>query len=366
MRNPITRLLQVSSLDDDEIAAWQRLADEAIEPNPFFKPAFVIPAAAHLADARKLAVLVVVDANGDPGRWLAALPVVKRRWGRLLPVTAAWTGRYAFLGTPLLAGESPFQLLTALLDGLPRRLFGRTLLIERMRSDGLVALALRPAVSAAGLQEVFRHEESRALLERREDGDYLDHLRSHHRREINRRRRRLEDHLGAELVATDARDDPRAIGEFLELEATGWKGEAGTAMKQDPADARFFRELCERFRSRGQLHMVRLSADDRAVAVACTIGAGEGGFTFKIAHDAGLDRFSPGIELVHRHIGYFHETAWEWADSCADPENAMINRIWTGRRNLQTVILMEPGFRGRAGKLLVDLVVRIKQRRGSR
>ena len=56
------------------------------------------------------------------------------------------------------------------------------------------------------------------------------------RKELRRQRRRLEDiaPVTADTV-TDAADIEAALKDFMVLEASGWKGIAGTAMVNDPA-----------------------------------------------------------------------------------------------------------------------------------
>ena len=85
-----------------DLDRWRALAEAAVEPNPFFEPAFVTGAAQHLPDAG--ASLLVVE---DAGRWLACLPVPRGAVGRVVPVLRTWRHPYCFLGTPLLDAEPP-------------------------------------------------------------------------------------------------------------------------------------------------------------------------------------------------------------------------------------------------------------------
>lgn len=50
---------------------------------------------------------------------------------------------------------------------------------------------------------------------------------------------RLSEQLGSAL---ECYDEPTRADEFIQLEASGWKGRAGTAFGSDPAHAEFFRE----------------------------------------------------------------------------------------------------------------------------
>src|SRR5919112_213639 len=94
------QLRPLTDIRQNDIAEWQALAREALEPNPFFEPEFVLPLAAAFPEDN--ARLLVVKGNS---RWEACLPVVVRQpWRRLpIPVMTTWLTKYSFLGTPLVA-----------------------------------------------------------------------------------------------------------------------------------------------------------------------------------------------------------------------------------------------------------------------
>jgi hypothetical protein len=184
----------------------------------------------------------------------------------------------------------------------------------------------------------------RAALQRRPAGDYLEEMRPHRRREFRRQARRLEEQFGASLEVRDVSTDAGAVERFLALEASGWKGRAGTALGSKPGHASFFREVCTSFRAVDRLQMFEMIAGEHTVAMKCNLAAGGGVFCFKIAHDEELNRFSPGVQLEIAHVERFHEDRAEgWADSCAAPDNEMINRLWPDRRRIVTYAVSAPG-----------------------
>src|SRR3954447_21299364 len=162
---------------------------------------------------------------------------------------------------------------------------------------------------------------------------------------MRRLRRRLSEQLGAPLETVDRPDDPEAVRRFLELEASTWKGRDGGAMLSNGRHARFFAEICERFSRAGRLELLELGAGSKTVAMKCNLVADPGIFCFKICHDEAFARFSPGIQLELSNIDHFHEGEAHWMDSCAAPNNQMINRLWPDRRRIATLILGRPGVR---------------------
>jgi CelD/BcsL family acetyltransferase involved in cellulose biosynthesis len=325
-------LLPVSTLSPAEIDDWVCLASRALSPNPFAEPDFVVPAMRGLG-AGDVCMLVVRE--GD--EWLAGLPVLPVRSWRSVPgrCLAAWRHPYCFLGMPLVHGDAPEAALALLIErGLDE---SPSLALDWIDADGPLATALMAALASPGRAVVLEQFE-RAALRRRPTADYLEQtMRPHHRRELRRTFRRLEDQLG-ELTLHDLSGDASAYQTFLELERSGWKGTAGTAMACDDNHAEFFRELCTRFASRGRLELWSLAAEDRTIAMKCNLVAGEVTFCFKIAYDETLGKLSPGIHLEAAYIDRFHASRAVWSDSCADPDNAMINRLWSDRRQLRSVV----------------------------
>lgn len=329
-------------LDARDLESWEALAAAAAEPNPFFEPAFTLPAVEHLGE-HGISLLVVEDDGG----WRACMPVQRTRLARVAPAQGTWTHLYCFLGTPLLDGAhaepAARELLAFALDS------GRPLKLERLVDDGPVATAVARAAEDLELVTIEEARYERALLERRSEATYLDGLRSHRRRELNRLHRRLEAHLGSALTVSDQAGQDGAIDRFLELERSGWKGRSETALGSSAGHSAFFRSVCESFASEGRLQLLALAAEGRTVAMKCNLYAGEGSFCFKIAYDEQLAAFSPGVQLERENVHIFHDARSErWQDSCADPDNEMINRLWPDRRAIHTAVLATGSVRAAA------------------
>jgi CelD/BcsL family acetyltransferase involved in cellulose biosynthesis len=320
--------------------AWRELVLRAAEPNPFFEPDIVLPAFSHL-DARGTALLVNATAKG----WTGCLPVQAARLGGVLRALRSWCHLYVFLGTPLVDRDQPVAAFTNLVAAAAHE--RRFVALELLGADGALRPALeRDFLAAHGLTVVVASSHERATLERRARGAEHRGLRGHHERDLGRLRRRLEEALGTSVEARDRSDDPSAIEMFLALEGSGWKGRAGTAMACNPAHAAFFRELCARFRSSGRLQLLALEAGGRPIAMKCNLAAGDLLFCFKIAYDDALRRYSPGIQLERSNIEIFRRQRGERSmDSCATPDNQMINRLWPDRRRITSLIAAPAGAR---------------------
>jgi CelD/BcsL family acetyltransferase involved in cellulose biosynthesis len=352
-------LRSLEALSGEDVGRWRTLAARALEPNPYFEPEFAIPAARHLpADGVRLLV-VLEDGSGE---WAACLPVRRQARFRKLPgpVLATWLHRYAYLGTPLMAPGSAAQAWRSLLDHAG----GAGLLcLEQLGEGGPVASALLEGLQAAGTRAFLYERLERAALVRRADAEYLNpELDSRRRRELRRQRRKLAEHLGAALTMRDRAGDPEAVEAFLSLEAAGWKGQAHTALLTE-GHGDLLREAAPVFAAAGRLQLLSLEADDRVVAMKCNLLAGDAIYCFKIAYDEALSRFSPGVQLELDNIEVFHTThGAARIDSCAAPDNQMINRLWRGRRAIATVLVPGRGAAGAVSQLAIRGMLRARTR----
>jgi CelD/BcsL family acetyltransferase involved in cellulose biosynthesis len=333
-----TRFVPLGLLTPTDIDAWRDLAGRSAEANPFFEPELVLPAAKHLGGGG-VGLLIA----GDSGGWIACLPVRSGRLGGVVKSLGSWRHPYCFLGTPLVDPNRLEEGIGGLIEHALRREKRPVLAFDRI-GDGPALQALRDLAAERGLDVAYEHPLTRAALERRPEGGYLEERRSHHRREIKRLGRRLEDSLGAPLTVVDRAGSEEAVESFLGLEASGWKGQANTALASIGAHADFFRSVCSGFTDQGRLQLLSLEADGRRVAMKCNLAGGQGLFCFKIGHEAELRRFSPGVQLERANVEIFHEQREErFMDSCADPDNDMINRLWPDRLTVTNVVLARRG-----------------------
>ena len=355
-------LIALRELGDSEVGAWRELADRAVEPNPFGEPEFVLPCAATL-EPRRAYLLRIADGPD----WLASLPVCRtRRWrGIPAPAVVAWRHLYSCLDTPLVDRDRGTEAVSALLDWIAADRDAAFMVLEQLGGDGPVASLLGDALADRGGRTARPVRSARAALRRRPDDDYID-VGVKHRREWRRQRRRLESLLGADPVTEDRAGAPGAVADFLRLEASGWKGRAGTAFASVPGHGELFERLCESFGERGRLQLLTLEAGGRPLAMKCNFVAGEAIFCFKIAFDDSLAKYSVGMQLEIDNVSWFHvRTDAAWMDSCADPENAMINRLWPDTRTVEALLLPASPLRGRLVASGVAAAAALRSLRGT-
>lgn len=340
--------------------AWRRLEEVAAEPNPFLAPAFLEPALRHLG-ARGVGVLLVTARPRqfpDGEEVLAGLLPVELRRGR----AAHWMHSYSFLGTPLVRADSVDEVWDRALAWAFREVRVRTLRLPRMAVEGPVFRGMLEACARAGVPSWVQEQHLRAEFTPAADADAYE-LRAQARkvrRNLRRARKLLEER--GPLDARVERLGPEAVDawtdEFLALEASGWKGDAGTALSSRAATSAWFREAARGLAADGRLVGARLALDGVPVAMGSVLTAPRGGARagayFKIAFDEAFAEFSPGALLQRDLLEWLHgPDGLGHVDSCANAGHPMIDRLWDGRRLIQSTWLGAPR---RSGELALALL----------
>lgn len=347
-------LVPLSSVHPELVDRWARLGQRAVEANPFFDPEFVLPAARFLDVGDRIRLLWVEDA----GRMVFAMPVLEPVRYRRIPVPAvsAWQHPYCFLHTPLIDPHVvPSAAWGTAITTLRNSVRSSWLVIDIL-SDGRASADLDGDQQWAGgeWRRIRRRERAAVLRTADADSPGLD-MGSATRKSLRRRRCRLADHAGGPIRtvdrgrAGDGLDD--AIESFLALEASGWKGRAGSALLSLPGHAEFFRAMCRGFAAQGRLQLLSLEAGARPFAMTCNVIAGEWAFNFKIAFAEEAAKFSPGLLLEQDQMKVFGNSArLVGMDRCAIEDDANANRLYADRRALSTLLVH---LHGRHGRLAV-------------
>src|SRR5690606_21492917 len=119
---------------------------------------------------------------------------------------------------------------------------------------------------AALPQSQVRDHFERACLRPGEAPPFESLIRRKRLKEFRRCWRRLGELGELRFEVERSRPGSAMVEDFLDLEASGWKGEAGTAMGCRGPDASFAREMFDRTGGAGLLHVYRLRLDDRTIA----------------------------------------------------------------------------------------------------
>ena len=320
-------------------AEWRELLGRALEPNVFYDPAFAL-AAAPAFGGNAGAVLV-----RQAGKLIGLFPArVERRYGVMTTLTG-WTHPYAPLGVPLVDRAEADAAIAAFLDHAGAE-GPQLVLLPMLPQEGAFAAALARVLARRGGMAAEFGSHVRAMLAPTQDrAGYLEHALAHKKlKELRRQRRRLADSEPVTLATARApKDVAAALGYFLALEASGWKGRVGTATADRPQVRDFMERAITALAADGNARVDRFKHGERTLATAITLRNGNTSWSWKIAYDEAYSRASPGVQIsLDLTEQLLADATVTRADSCATADHPMIDHLWRERLALAD-LLIAPG-----------------------
>lgn len=342
-------------------ARWDELAARAVEPNPFFESWFLLPALkAHDTEGNVRILLLESE-----GQWLGLVPIShdRRYYHWPVPQLCSWLHGNCFLGQPLIARGHEMAFWRGLLAWADRNCrSGLFLHLPHVPLHSRSTVALAEVLAQQRRSAALVHREDRAMLQSQLAPDaYLGaSLSGKKRKELRRQNARLSE-LGA--VTVERREGGEGLCEwidaFLDLEASGWKGQAGSAMAASSATTGLFRDALRGAAQRGKLERLAILLDGRPIAMLANFLAAPGAFSFKTAFDETYSRYSPGVLLQRENLSLLEREGVDWCDSCAAADHPMIDHIWRERRAVGRLSI---AIGGKARRALFRLFVAAETR----
>lgn len=345
----ITEATDASSLAP-HVPAWDDLARHAVESNAFFESWMLLPALDIFGPGKNLLFLLIYRVHPQkpkgPPLLCGLFPLSRSRTYKGLPISclSIWEHGNCFLGTPLLRKGYIRECLDTLFDWLandPRS--SPFFELRSIAADGPIYQHLIDLFRSRSTPTYTVEASTRAFLRRHSDAEAYLHeaMSSNKRRDLQRKQRRLMELGKLEYVTLTPQDNIEIWQEhFLRLEASGWKGQGGTALACREADCAFFRQVARQGFQRGQLWMHGLFLNAQPIALRCNFLSKPGSFFFKPAFDENYGRYSPGVLVELDAIRQLHaDPQLLWMDSCTSPENELLNALWLDRRILQTLLV---------------------------
>lgn len=339
---PIVTVVNLTEIPRSWAGVWDDLSANASEPNPFTERWFLEPSIRNLATTAEAHMITVWQGPSLIG--MIAVHIALKYGRTPIRHVQNWQHYHAFLGTPLVRAGCERSFWAATLDELDAANWAPSFLhLCGLVADGPVLAALQQERRAD-----IVHQTERALLKSdlSSQAYYELNVRKKKRKEIGRLQARLAE-LGKVTCERLNPDGPVNdwIAAFLELETSGWKGRAGSALSDNPATQSFFEETILSAFAEEKLEMLRLSLDGKPIAMLVNVIAPPGSFSFKIAFDENYARYSPGVLIQLENLKILDTAGIDWMDSCAVEDHSMINSIWAERRTIVRVTVPLKGMR---------------------
>jgi CelD/BcsL family acetyltransferase involved in cellulose biosynthesis len=296
---------------------WRRLCDESGDEEVFYRPEWAL---AYLQAFEPRAEVVIISAWAGE-RLRGILPLVRRRTVMSgLPVVQLKvpTNVHSLRASlTVCLGEEGAAVLNELwqaLKNLPRwEVLDVANVVEGSALDRLVALAqadgYRTARKRTSQTLYLPIDPSAGASTPEKSGaqpPWLAGTRPKFRSHLRRAKRQLEEQ-GTLQVKNYSVADPEALENFYALEASGWKGAEGTAIKCHPATRQFYDAIAQAAARDGYLSLDFLELNGRPIAAHFGFNLRGRYFLAKAGYDEGFRRYGPGQLLVNEILNQTRE-----------------------------------------------------------
>jgi CelD/BcsL family acetyltransferase involved in cellulose biosynthesis len=230
----------------------------------------------------------------------------------------------------------------------------RPFVLAPLPADGAAVAALVAAAERSGHTSSTRTVAERPMVDTVGSwDDYWGERGGKLRGEVRRLRRRLEE-TGtlAEDPGLEIDDLEELLAECMELEASGWKGEEGSALAQREHERDLYLALARWSAERGWLRVPTLRLDGAPIAFQLNIEAHGVKYGLKMGYERELRKFAPGMLLLATEIERaFADPAIRLYDLEGDMSEAYKARWATSAREYVELTLFAPTAAGRAAWL---------------
>ncbi len=300
--------------------------------NPFMAPAVVAARRGRLGD-RAIVILAAWQEAAQERRLVGVWVLARRRdvWSGFLPVLQTpLEPRHDTSGAPVLDAAHARAAMAALIEaafglpGLPRAIRAGA---WPQALSALLPASCRAAMAERWSRSVLMPADAASLWE-------LPRVRKRLKQERSLKRAGRLDHLA--LRGAEAQ---RGIAIFLAIEASGWKGAAGTALARREADRTDLVAVFEAFAAADRLSIDVLMLDGEPIAAGVMIEAGDGQVFWRTAYDERFARHSPGVMLDLAVTRRVLSQGRAFIDSGMGPFTRPESQIWPGRLDFAHVTL---------------------------
>jgi CelD/BcsL family acetyltransferase involved in cellulose biosynthesis len=329
------RLIKVEELTSlpDSIG---RLVQDAQTPNP------------HALSAAAKPDAMAIVAHGPDGDLVGFWPVANARAvPGLTLLTAPRVPLYEIAGYPLVAQGKEAAVLAALVGAALQ--VRHVLMLRCMLAEGPLWDALQQMNTAGSLRLTVITHWQRALLDRSAapgaEAYLATALSGSTRKRLRAKARALESEVGALQfnVHDTLHGVEQGFRDYLKLEADGWKGRAGTALAQRPADEAFVRGTLLAMAGANSAMVAELRCVDRVIATGLLLRAGGEVFFWKTTYDETLSKHSPGVLLDMMLTQWLYAQPWfTRLDTASDDSIDPSTLIWTERRAMAHILIEPP------------------------
>lgn len=152
-------------------------------------------------------------------------------------------------------------------------------------------------------------------------------------------RKMAREHDATFIIVEPPSDLDRQLTRGFEVEASGWKGRAGTAILSTPETERFYRTIARAYRAAGELAISEIALDGHCVAFDLCLLHRQRLYLLKTGFDESYAPLSPGLVLRQQVVRRCFELGLETHELLGD-DTEWKRRFSTGVRHHTAVQLL--------------------------
>jgi len=206
---------------------------------------------------------------------------------------------------------------------------------------------LREATTAAGRRQVIGTQHVSPIVDT--TGTYEDwRMQSRPRwgAPLERfRRKMVRDHVAELSIVAEPGDLDAELARGFAVEASGWKGESGTAILSDERTMMFYRDIANAFAARGELALSRIVLDGHWAAFDLCLLYRDRLYLLKTGYDERYRKLAPGLVMRLSIVERCFELGIDAHELLGD-EAEWKSKFATGERAHVGFHAYERGFRG--------------------
>ncbi len=313
MERLITQLLAREELHNAPIEAWDELASNSVFKNPFYARNSLLSAFKSL-DLNKVLYLVVSYLD-DKLVTLMPVEVTRHRLG--YKMVSAWSHNHCPLSDPL-SLDTDYTSITI------------TNLLSKTGATCFSAHRHSPTVLGQTIsRNSIIHQTYRGQISRfKSKKEYYDCLPAKVRSESKRIVKRIEQELNLTYHTSNKRPEFNWFEAYCQLEHSGWKSGARGSILSQNGYLNYYSGFIDIAMRENQVEFQGLFHNDEPVALSFRMISEGCAFDIKTSYDEAYKRLYPGVVLEILNLIELHRLDFAFVDSCTQPNNRVINRLW--------------------------------------
>ena len=128
---------------------------------------------------------------------------------------------------------------------------------------------------------------------------------------------------------------------YVQVESSGWKFRAGTSLAQNADELNYYLECIERGQVDNKIEFQAITTANHDIAISFRFVTHNQCFEIKTSYHEDYKQYSPGVALEFYNLKMLFESDYDYADSCTEEDNQLLNKLWQHKRELISATIFQ-------------------------